>query len=90
MGWCHGLGWFPPGGILGAIGILLNLVFFIGLLVVLGLGIAWLVRRLTASAASGGRADSGAAPLDVARRRLAAGEISVAEFEEIRNRLHSG
>jgi len=43
------------------------------MLAVLGLGAAWLARQLS--------------PLEIARWRLAVGEITTAEFEEIWNRL---
>jgi uncharacterized membrane protein len=81
MGMCwNGFGW----GGMGAVGPIL-LVFFISVLVVLGLGTTWLVRQFRQPTVS--RTES--APLEIARRRLAAGEITVAEFEEIRNRLDS-
>ncbi|MBC7227640.1 MAG: SHOCT domain-containing protein [Thermoflexales bacterium] len=85
-GWWTGWwGWGPWGSALGVVGLILNLLLFLGFLALLGLGIAWLARRL-------GRAPAGNAgpdPLEIARRRLAAGEITLAEFEEIRNRLRS-
>jgi len=80
--WNGGWGWGPWGSTLGIVGLILNLLLFLALL---GLGIAWLVRRL-------GHAPAGSAgpdPLEIARRRLAAGEITAAEFEEIRSRLRS-
>ena len=90
MGFCYnGFGWgglMPWGGTWG--GLILNLVFFVGVLAVLGVGTIWMVRRL-------GRRPldpvpgEGTDPLEIARRRLAAGEITVAEFEEIRDRLQS-
>jgi len=83
---CNGFGWGGWGawGSLGTIGLILNVVFFVGVLAVLGLGTAWLVRQLSRRpAASGARVD----PIEIARRRLAAGEITVPEFEEIRDRL---
>ncbi len=76
---CHGFGW---GGWWGWGGLVLNLAFLVGLLGVLGLGGVWLMRQIGRPPA-GPRAD----PLEIARRRLAAGEITVAEFEEIRDRL---
>lgn len=84
MGWyCRGFGW----GGLGTAGVILNVAFSVGLLVVLGLGIFWLVRQLSRQpTAPQGAAD----PLEIARRRLAAGEITIAEFDEIRTRLQSG
>ena len=80
--------WGPGWGgwdILGILGLVLNLFFFLGLLALLGLGIAWLVRQVGRWPAAPGGPD----PLEIARRRLAAGEITLAEFEEIRNRLRS-
>jgi uncharacterized membrane protein len=82
FGW--GGGWMGWGG--GWVGALVNLGLFAGVVVLLGLGTVWLVRRirvrtLTPEAASD--------PLDIARRRLAAGEITATEFEEIRDRLRS-
>lgn len=83
MGWCwNDFGWGGWGG-LGGIGLILNLVLFVGVLAVLGLGTTWLVRQIRRPAAS----QAGGDPLEIARRRLAAGEINVAEFEEIRDRL---
>jgi len=90
MGWCCG-GWGGWGawgsgwGILGILGLVLNLLLFLGLLALLGLGIAWLVRQMGRRPAALGGPD----PLEIARRRLAAGEITLAEFEEIRDRLRS-
>lgn len=86
IGWCcRGLSWGMWGG-LGLVGLILNLVLFVGVLVVLGGGALWLVRRLGRGAPS---AAAGVDPLDVARRRLAAGEITPTEFEELRERLRS-
>ena len=83
---CNGFGWgsgMPWGG-LGFIGPILSLVFFLGLLVVLGLGTAWLVRQFShRPIAQTAEVD----PLEIVRRRLAAGEITIAEFEEIRDQL---
>ena len=85
MGWCwNGFGWGGWGG-LGGVGPILSLVFFAGVLALLGLGTVWLVRQIRQPTAS----RAGSDPLDIARRRLAAGEITIAEFEEIRDRLQS-
>lgn len=87
MGWCYnGFGWGEWGtwGSLGTLGVILNLVFSVGVLVVLGLGTAWLARQLGRRPMA---PEAGVAPLEIARRRLAAGEITIAEFEEIQNRL---
>lgn len=83
-GWCygHGLGWGAWGG-WGLFGPILTLVFTVGVLAALGLAIAWLVRQV----AGRPRPASGVDPLELAQRRLAAGEITVAEYEEIRARL---
>lgn len=82
MGWCwNDFGW----GGMGGIGLILNLVFFAGILVVLGLGTTWLVRQIRRPTAS----QAGDNPLEIARRRLATGEITIAEFEEIRARIQS-
>jgi len=72
----------------GIIGSILGLVFVAGVLAVLGLTIAWLVRQVNRRSTST-VASSGVDPLEIARRRLAAGEITIAEFEEIRDRLQS-
>ena len=84
MGFCrNGFSWGAWGG-LGIIGLIVKLVYFAGLPAVLGLGTVWLVRQLSRRPmAPTERVD----PLEIARRRLAAGEISLTEFEEIRGRL---
>jgi uncharacterized membrane protein len=85
---CNGFGWGGWGtwGSLGTIGLVLNLVFFVGMLAVVGVGTVWLVRQFgRRPAARQAELD----PLEIARRRLAAGEITVAEFEEISDRLQS-
>lgn len=83
--WNGGWGWGPWGNALGIIGLILNLLLFLGFLTLLGFGIAWLVRRLSHAPAG----SSGPDPLEIARRRLATGEITAAEFEEIRSWLRS-
>lgn len=81
---CNGLGWGVGGwGSLGVVGLILNAVFIIGLLALTFFGVRWAVRQF---APRGGAYSTGDA-LEIARRRLAAGEISVDEFEEIRRRL---
>ena len=84
MGYCwNGLSWGGWGG-LGITGLILNLVFFAGVLAMVGLGVTWLVRQFIRQPVA--LQAEGSAP-EIARRRLAAGEITIAEFEEIRNRL---
>jgi uncharacterized membrane protein len=86
MGFCHNLfgwgGWMGMGG--GWIGLLLNVALFAGVLVLLGLAATWLARQFRRATPTG---TAGSDPLEIARRRLAAGEITIPEFEEIRNRL---
>ena len=78
-------GWGGLGGP-GIVGVILNVVFFVALVCVAGLCAEWLVRQLR------GRREASASvgdPLELARHRLAAGEITAAEFDEIRERLAS-
>ena len=79
FGWGGWMGW---GG--GWIGLLLNLALFAGVLILLGLAAAWIARQFRRTTAT---TDLASDPLEIARRRLAAGEITVAEFEDIQNRL---
>jgi putative membrane protein len=75
---CDGLGW---GGWAGGI---VGWAIFVGTLILVGIGVVWLARQLRrAPLATHERAD----PLEIARRRLAAGEITIDEFEAIRGRL---
>jgi len=82
---CNGFGW---GGWMGDgwIGLILNLALFAGVLVLLGLAAAWLARQFRRTTPT---AETAPDPLEIVRRRLAAGEITVPEFEEIRDRLRS-
>lgn len=91
MGFCaRGLGWGGWGhmggwGGLAWLGPLFGVTLFLGLVALLALGAFWLVRRLGQPAATG--LQMGPEPLEIARRRLGAGEITPAEFEELRDRL---
>jgi len=90
MGSCCGFGWGGLGwGGMGLVGPILSLVFFVGLLAMLGLGTVWVVRQFSRGKATAMSPHAGADPLEIARRRMAAGEITVAEFEDIRDRLRS-
>jgi uncharacterized membrane protein len=80
---CDGFGWGSWSG-LGFLGPIIGLLFFVGVVAMLGLGTAWLVRQLSRQPAA---SDVGVDPLEIARQRLAAGKITVPEFEEIRDRL---
>jgi uncharacterized membrane protein len=70
----------------GWIGLILNGVLFAGALILMGLAAAWLIRQFRRTTLTPEKAVN---PLEIVRRRLAAGEITVAEFEEIRDRLQS-
>lgn len=63
--------------------------FVVLVLVALIVGVVWMVRRLSAKGAtrSGQNHDE---PLDIAKRRYAAGEISQSELEEIKHHLAQG
>jgi uncharacterized membrane protein len=71
----------------GWIATLFGLTLFVGLLALLALGAIWLARRMRLQPATvtAGRSE----PLELARRRLASGEIAPAEFEELRERLET-
>ncbi|HIQ00824.1 MAG TPA: SHOCT domain-containing protein [Anaerolineales bacterium] len=58
----------------------------LGSLLLLG-GAGWLLHRSGALNLEALNLKGGADPLDIARQRLAAGEITPEEFEEIRERL---
>ena len=84
---CNGIGWggwMGMGG--GWIGPLLNIALFAGVLILVGLAAAWLIRQFRSMTLT---PEKTVDPLEIVRRRLAAGEITVAEFEEIRDRLQS-
>jgi uncharacterized membrane protein len=82
-GFCSGVGWGGWGG-MGVVGAILSLVFLVGSLGFLGLGATWLVRQLGHRPA---RSEAQRDPLEIARKRLAAGEITVEEYDLIRGRL---
>ena len=91
MGWgqCCGRMWGLGGGsILGVVGSLVGLFFILGLLALVVLAAIWLLRRTPVSSSiSSDGSTGGGDPLDVARRRLAAGDLTVGEFERIREEL---
>ena len=68
------------------VGLILSGLSLLGGLILFGLGTAWLVRQLRRQPATPGVAGD---PLEIVQRRLAAGEITISEFEEIRDRLQS-
>ena len=88
MGFCGngvGLGsWMGWGGGWG--GMILPLAFFVGMLVLLGLGAVLLARQLRGRPVVAGTGD---APLEIAQRRLAAGDITITEYEKIHDMLQN-
>ena len=80
-----GMGW-GGWGASGIISLLAGAVLWVGLLAVLVAGLIWLARRLGHQRREG---STGETPLSAARRRLAEGEISVGEFDEIVGRLRA-
>ena len=84
MGFCgSGLGGMHGGG-LGTLGMVLGIALFLGLGLIVVLGAVLLVRRFSRQPVS---PRAGEDPLEIARRRLAAGEITVADFEQLRKTL---
>jgi uncharacterized membrane protein len=77
MGGWTGVGWLGP---------LFGLSLFVGLIGLLVIGTVWLVRRTTQQPIM---TQAGQNPVEIARRRLAAGEITPDEFEDLRQRLLS-
>jgi len=93
---CNGFGWGSWMGWGGRwIGPLLGVALFAGVLVLLGLATVWIVRQFRHTTATAETFSNTSAndvtpdALEIARRRLAAGEITVAEFGEIRDQLQS-
>jgi len=94
MGWglgCENLGGFDPGhmwgGGMGIVGPLLGLLFFLGFLALLVVGVVWLVRRSSRATGRAGAYAGSTAALDVVQNRLASGEITVEEYHRIRDEL---
>ena len=81
--WHGGMGW----GGMGVVAVVLGLLLFFGLLILLGLVIVWVVRQSRREGTGTGPSVAEEDPLEMARRRLATGEITVEEFEAIRDRL---
>jgi uncharacterized membrane protein len=76
----HMGGWGPIAGVILFLGLL-------GALAVLAVLAVLLLRRSNRGPLA---SSAGAGPLDAARQRLAAGEITTAEFDNIRERLRGG
>ena len=97
MGWGHawggqcgyegvGRGWMGFGGGLSFLLPLLGTLLFVAALAAVILFVIWAARRRPATAAQGFVTDE-VAPLELARRRLALGEITLEEFEQVRSAL---
>ena len=82
LGWGNWMGWGA-----GWVGPVLGLALLVGILGFVGVGAAWFVRQFRRASAPSGTADDA---LEIARGRLASGEISVEEFESIRQSLRAG
>jgi uncharacterized membrane protein len=78
------MGWGGWGS--GILGWIVPLLFWGALLVALIVGIFWLARRLGGTSPGTASTET---PLAIARRRLAAGEISVDEYDEVMHRLQA-
>jgi uncharacterized membrane protein len=77
-------GGMMQGGMMGGMMTLWSLIGFVllaGLAAVVGLGVIWLVRR------SSSMSSSPEAPLEILKRRLAQGEITVEQFSAMKRQL---
>lgn len=85
------MGWGCPGyGMNGGwsfMGMLPGLIIFFAFLIVIIVAVLWLIRRGQSVNTIGQSAGSHINPLQIAQKRLAAGEITTAEYEEIRDRI---
>lgn len=90
MGWgCPGCGLGGSWGSIGLLGMLPGLLIFFGILALLVIATIWFLRRFRYSRISTETSDDRSDPLQIAKQRLAAGEITTAAYEEIRDRIHS-
>jgi uncharacterized membrane protein len=83
---CNGIGWRGWGawGGMNPFGHILGFVLWAAVLVLLTVVVIWVVRRLSRGSHTPAVVET---PLGAARRRLAAGEITVGEYDEIVHRL---
>ena len=86
-GWGRGIGHMWG---MGGAGGILGFLFLLGLLVLFALAAIWLFRRSqSAHYITVGASSPVAEPLDLARRRLAAGDITLEKYQEIREELRN-
>ena len=85
--WCNRLGWGRMGGWpgVGLLGPLFGGILLLAMIALLIIGALWFARRPSGSRATALQVPED--PLEIAQHRLAAGDITTAEFEEIRVRL---
>ncbi len=79
------------GGMMGGMMLfwgILSLLLFLGLIVLVGLTILWLVRRLRTTDA--GPTNHAVSLLEILQRRLAQGEITGDQFETFKRQLQEG
>ena len=90
MGWtCPGYGMGGGWGSVGFFGMLPGILIFVGLLIAIVMGIMWFTRRGRLQSINTRLNDDHIDPLYIAQRRLASGEITITEFEEIRGQIQS-
>ena len=84
---CGGWGWSGWGG-MGMIGpTIIGLVLLAGVVAVLGLGAIWVIGRASRGPEATDTRRRGEDPVDIARQRLAAGELTKEEFDKLRDQL---
>ena len=85
MGWgCPGYGMSGGWGGVGLLGMLPGHLIFGGILAILVIATIWLLRRFRFSRINSTTTGD---PLQIVKQRLAAGEITTAEYEEIRSMI---
>ena len=82
-GLCHFGSWGSLGsyGAWGGIGLILNLVFWIGLLAALALLVVWAIRRAPVRAAAAPYANGQPTAIEILQARYARGEITREQYE---------
>jgi putative membrane protein len=82
-GLCHIGSWGSLGsyGVWGGIGLILSLVFWLGLLAVLTLLVVWAIRRAPVRAATVSYANGQPTAIEILQARYARGEITREQYE---------